>query len=69
MDGIHQFCYDDIGGSALISMNKDRVARIDLVNGTDITSIDIGPTTPFAVVILKNTGLIALYDIKSITIG
>ncbi len=64
MDGIHQFKYDDIGGSALISMNKVGVARIDLDNGANITRIDIDPTTPFAVVTPKKSGLVTLYDVN-----
>lgn len=61
MNGIHMFTYD-ANGSALLSMNKDGVARIDLDNGINITRIEIEPAKPFAVVIPANCGSVTLYD-------
>ncbi len=63
MDGICKLRYDP-NGSALISMNKAGVARIDLDNGVNVTRIDIDPTKPFAVVIPINSGSVTLYDIN-----
>jgi hypothetical protein len=63
MAGIHEFTYNS-NGSALISMNKAKVAKIELDNGVNITKIDVDPTKPFAVVIPANCGSVLLYDVN-----
>lgn len=63
MDGIHEFTYDT-NGSALISMNKSKVAGITLDDGIHVTRIDIDPTKPFAAVIPVNCGYVTLYDVN-----
>ncbi len=63
MDGVHGFAYGT-NGSAIISMNKSRVAEISLDNGIHVTRIDIDPTKPFAAVIPVNVDSVALYDVN-----
>lgn len=63
IDGIREFRYDTYG-SALISMNKDKVAKIELYNGIKVTNIDVNPAKPFAIVIPVNCGSITLFDIN-----
>jgi len=59
--GIEVFDYD-IKGKVLISMNKDRVAKILLDDDIIITQIDVDPEKPFAVVIPVNCGSVTLYN-------
>ena len=59
--GVHAFDYDE-KGTALISMNADKVARIVLDDDVDTTQIDLDPANPFAVVIPPNCGSVSLYD-------
>ena len=63
MDGIHEFTYD-ANGSALISMNKDKVAKIKLYDGKNMTTVNIDPAKPFAAVIPMNCGSVTLYDVN-----
>jgi len=63
MDGVHEFDYD-IYGSALISMNKENISRIELDNGVEVTTISVDPEKPFAVVIPMNCGSVTLFDIN-----
>jgi len=63
IDGIREFTYDT-NGSALISMNKDNVAKIELNNGVNVTNIDVNPAKPFAIVIPTNCGSVTLFDIN-----
>jgi hypothetical protein len=61
MDSIYMFT-NDTGDSALLSMNKDGIARIELDNGIDKTEIDIDPSKPFTAVLPKDYGSVTLYD-------
>ena len=61
MSGIQMFSYGE-NGSAIISMNKDRVARIVYGDNEDITEKPVDPARPFATVIPPNCGSIALYS-------
>ena len=67
MDSVYVFTYDT-GDSALLSMNKDGVAKIELDNGISKTQIDIDPSKPFTVVLPKKTGLVTLYDTSENTV-
>jgi hypothetical protein len=49
-------------GSALISMNKDKVKRIEFDNGNEVTKIDLDPDKPFAVVIPFSSGSVKLHN-------
>jgi hypothetical protein len=62
-NGINGFTFD-IYGLALISMNTDNVARIELDNDIEVTRIDVNPARPFAVVIPMNCGSVMLYDVN-----
>lgn len=64
MDGIQQFTYRD-KGYALISMNKDKVSRVEVDNGVNISHIDINPERPFAVALPANCGSVNLYDMEN----
>lgn len=64
MDGIQQFSFSD-KGSALISMNKAKISRIEINNDIDIFQIDIDSKRPFAVALKMNCGSVKLYDIKN----
>ena len=59
--GIQMFTYGE-NGSAIISMNKDRVARIVYGDSEDITEILVDPARPFAAVVPFDCGSIALYS-------
>lgn len=52
-------------GSVLMSMNTDKVSRIELDNGNKITRFDIDPKKPFSVVIPSNPGAVKLYNIEN----
>jgi len=58
---IHIFDYDE-KGTALISMNADKVARIVLDDDVDATQIELDPGKPFAVVIPPDCGSVTLFD-------
>ena len=45
-------------------MNKDKVARIEINNGINITNIDVNPAKPFAIVIPTDCGFVTLFDIN-----
>lgn len=48
-------------GIALLSMNKDKVCRIEVESG-EVKVIRVDPSKPFAVVLPVNCGEITLYD-------
>ncbi|MDF2905421.1 MAG: hypothetical protein K0R34_742 [Herbinix sp.] len=60
---VKEFEFDQYG-SVLISMNTKKIAKIELDNGIEITTIHLDSTKPFAEVIPSNCGKITLYDIK-----
>ena len=49
-------------GSAIFSMNKDRVAKIEYEAGDDVIEFSIDPSRPFAVVLPKSCSSVALYS-------
>ena len=61
-DGIREFIYVAYG-SAIISMNRAGVARIDF-DDSETSSIAIDPAKPFAVVLPANCGSFTLYDVS-----
>ena len=66
-NGIREFSFPtpyDINGSALVSMNMNNVARIEIDNDIEIKVIDVDPNKPFAVVIPINPGSVILYDVN-----
>lgn len=68
VNSVHVFAYDD-QDSALISMNKDKVAKIEFDRGDGgVKTIDVNPERPFAVVLPDNPGLITLYDAEGAVI-
>lgn len=51
--------YDE---SAFISMNKQKVDRLEINDGTSVQMIDIDSDKPFALVLPTNSGRITFYD-------
>ncbi len=66
MDGVAGFSYDS-NGTALISMNKPQIKKIEFGN-EKISTIEVDPLKPFAVTIPKNCDSYAMYDINGETI-
>lgn len=62
MDGVVEFSYDN-NGTALISMNKPQISKIEFGN-EKISTIEVDPLKPFVVTIPKNCGSFAMYDIN-----
>lgn len=52
-------------GKALLSMNSQKIKRIELGNGQDRKRISINPEKPFAIVIPDKSGKVTLYDINN----
>jgi hypothetical protein len=67
-DGVTEFIYADYG-SALLSMNHDKVEKIVFGN-TSISPILVDPSKPFTVILPDNCESFELYDVngKSIPI-
>jgi len=51
---------------ALLSMNADQVARVDMNSGDEITHIELDPAEPFAVVLPSSSNLdgVTMYDLN-----
>lgn len=63
-EGICEFRYDEYG-RALLSMNKEKVQRVEINNGQEIKSIDIDSEKPFSIVLPENCGIVTIYDIDN----
>lgn len=61
-DNIKKFSFKSYG-SVLISMNVIEIAKIQLDNGIEVSTINIDSTKPFAEVIPINSGKITLFDV------
>jgi len=64
-DGILEYTLPDpyaANGTVLFSLNFDRVTRIQLDNGVNITNISIDPNNPFIAVIPTNPGSVTLFN-------
>ena len=67
-DSVCDFHYDN-KGIALVSMNKDEVAKIELDHGgKGIEEIDVDPNKPFAIVLPENPGAITLFNDEGATV-
>lgn len=60
-EGVRGMVFED-KGIALLSMNEDKVCRIEVDNGVTENTIDIDPIKPFVVVIPVNSGEITMYN-------
>jgi hypothetical protein len=67
LNGILMFTYGE-NGSAIVSMNKNRAAKIVYGDSNDATEILVDPAKPFAAVVPANCGSIALYSADGIEI-
>ncbi len=63
IDSSRSMVYED-RGIALLSMNKDKVCRIEVGSGA-VEAIQVDPSKPFAVVLPVNCGEITLYDAQN----
>jgi len=61
VDGVRGMVFDD-KGIALLSMNADKVCRIEVEDNGARKTIEIDPAKPFVVVIPINSGEITMYD-------
>lgn len=60
-ESVRGMVFDD-KGIALLSMNEDKVCRIEVDDSTTEKTIEIDPAKPFVVVIPINSGEITMYD-------
>lgn len=60
-ESVRGMIFDDVG-IALLSMNEDKVSRIEVADGSEKKTIEIDPIKPFVVVIPVNSGEITMYD-------
>ena len=60
---ISEFTVEGYNERAFISMNSQRVNRLEIVGGNGIQIIDINSEKPFAIVLPINAGRITFYDI------
>lgn len=61
MDGVAEFTYAENKGSALLSMNKLKISKIEFGN-EKIDPIEVDPSKPFAVIIPENCYSFTMYD-------
>ena len=59
---ISEFTIDEYKERAFISMNTQRVDRLEIDNGNEIQVIDIDSEKPFALILPLNAGNITFYD-------
>ena len=64
-DSLALFEYDEYDEEAYISMNNQKVDRIEIGMGHDIQVIDIDSDKPFAIVLKKNQGRVQFYDVNN----
>ena len=62
--GIKEFTFDDCNELALISMNTQNVARLEIDNGIEIKTIEFDSEKPFATVLQQNAGELRFYDVN-----
>lgn len=63
IDGSRSVLYED-RGIVLLSLNKDKVCKIEVESGA-VETIQVEPSKPFAVVLPVNCGEITLYDTQN----
>ena len=61
-DGIKEFTFEGCNELALISMNTQKVARLEIDDGIEIKAVELDSEKPFAVVLDKNEGEFRFYD-------
>lgn len=61
---ISEFTVDKYNERAFISMNRQKVDRLEIDNGTEVRVIDVDSEKPFALVLPMNAGNITFYDIE-----
>lgn len=59
--GIQGFSYEG-KGMALLSMNKKRIAKIEVESGKGVETITVDPFEPFAIIIPPNSNIVSLYN-------
>lgn len=61
---IAEFTVEGYNESAFISMNTQKVERLEIDDGNDVRVIDIDSNKPFAIVLPVNAGDISFYDVN-----
>lgn len=62
-DFISEFTVEGFNERAFISLNSQKVDRLEVDDGNEVQVIDIDSDKPFALVLPKNAGNITFYDI------
>ncbi len=62
--GVAEFRFDGYGERAYISMNTQKVDRIEFDNGRSTQTIDVDSEKPFAVIVPANAGYVGIYDVN-----
>lgn len=62
-DFISEFTVEGYNERAFISLNTQKVDRLEIDDGNEVQVIDIDSDKPFAIVLPMNAGNIAFYDI------
>lgn len=65
---IAEFTVENYKERAFVSMNKQRVERLEIDDGNDIEIIEIDSTKPFAIVVPLNVGNISFYNVDGDTV-
>ena len=61
---IAEFTLEGYGERAFVSMNAQKVARLEIDNGSGVRTIEIDSGKPFALVLSVNAGSICFYDVN-----
>ena len=61
-DSIKEFTFEGCNELALVSMNTQKIARLEIDNGIEIKAVELDSEKPFAVVLDKNAGELRFYD-------
>lgn len=65
---ISEFTIDGYNERAFISMNTQKVERLEIDDGNGVQVIDINSEKPFALVLPVNAGNITFYDVEGNTV-
>lgn len=61
---ISEYSIEGCGDRAFISMNTQKVERLEIDNGRSIQQIELDSSNPFAIVLPINAGEITFYDVS-----
>lgn len=61
---ISEYSIEGCGDRAFISMNTQKVNRLEIDDGSSIRQIDLDSNSPFAIVLPVNAGDVTFYDVS-----